>query len=100
MKSFMKNSMEIDYLEIELRILELKGLQEECRAIRGSLSEMEGKGLARNKVNEVVKSSEEVIRILDEYLIHETILTLEKVKEGFEQSETDSMIQMALLLGA
>lgn len=95
----MKNSLEIDYLELDLRILELEGLQEECRAVRGSLVEMEGEGKARDSLNELVKTSEEIIEILDEYLIHETILTLKKIKEGYEESEQNSILQMKLLLG-
>lgn len=96
----MRNSLELDYYEITMRISELKGLREECRAVQGSLGEMEGKGLARDAVNEVVKNSNEIIQILDEYLINETILTLEKIKEGFEQSEKASVIQMKQLLDA
>ena len=90
----MRNSLEINYHALAMRISELKGLQEECRALRGSLGEMEGVGLARDAVNEVVKSSNEAIRILDEYLINETILTLEKVQEGFEQSEAENTARM------
>lgn len=96
----MRNSLEVDYYEIAMRISELKGLQEECRAVRGSLGEMEGEGLAWDAVNEVVKSSNEIIQILDEYLINETILTLEKIQEGFEQSEKASVIQIEQLLDA
>lgn len=99
MKNFMKNSLEINYLELDLRILELEGLQEECRAVMGTLGEMEGEGMARDSINELVKTSEEIIEILDEYLLHETILTLKKIKEGYEESEQSSILQMKLLLG-
>lgn len=94
----MRNSLEIDYHALTMRISEMKGLREECRAVRGSLGEMEGAGLARDAINEVVKSSNEVIRILDEYLINETLLTLEKIQEGFEQSEMESIDRMKELL--
>lgn len=95
----MKNSLEVSYLEVNLRIAELEALQDTCRAVRESLGEMEGAGLARDSVNELVNASNEVIAILDEYLINETIQTLKKIRDGYEESEDNSILQMQLLLG-
>ncbi len=55
--------------------------------------------LARDSVNELVNASNEVIAILDEYLINETIQTLKKIRDGYEESEDNSILQMQLLLG-
>lgn len=52
-KNFMKNSLEIDYSDLNLKIL-------------------------------------------DQYLINESIQTLKKIKEGFEQTEENSILQIAL----
>ena len=95
-KNFMKNSLEIDYLDLNLKILELEGLQEECRAALGNIYQMEGEGPAREAVTELRKISEELIKILDQYLINESIQTLKKIKDGFEQSEKNSILQIAL----
>lgn len=95
-KNSMKNSLEIDYLDLNLKILELEGLQEEFRAALGNIYQMEGEGPAREAVTELKKTSEEIIKILDQYLINESIQTLKKIKEGFQQSEENSILQMAL----
>lgn len=50
-------------------------------------------------MNELVNASNEVIAILDEYLINETIQTLKKIRDGYEESEDNSILQMQLLLG-
>lgn len=56
-------------------------------------------GLARDSVNELVNASNEVIATLDEYLINETIQTSKKIRDGYEESEDNSILQMQLLLG-
>lgn len=95
----MKNSLEVDYTELNLRITELKELQDCCGIVRESLGELEGAGQARDSVNELVNAGNEVIGILDEYFINETIETLKKIKEGYEESEENSILKMQLLLG-
>ena len=50
-------------------------------------------------MNELVNASNEVIATLDEYLINETIQTSKKIRDGYEESEDNSILQMQLLLG-